>query len=870
MSLTADLIDQFVQATNDEKQEVSDGIAYGTVVKDGDATYVRLDGSTYDTPVTTTTNVKHDERVVVLIKNHTATITGNFSSPADSTSSLMTSIDSFDMAVGKKLSLEELTANSAFIKFLLSDEIVAEDIIAANAKIDEIEADKLTVEDLKAVYGNFEALDAYFAKLGVAEIDKATIKDLNATSGHFRDLHVDYGEFERITVTKGTFDDIVTDTIEAQIINGTALDVKYANVEFGNIGEAAVEKIFSESGIINDLIVSEGKITGELVGVTIKGDLIEANTLRADKLVVLGSDGKYYKLNTDFTAVPGVEPVEDDKIHGSSLVANSITAEKIRVDDLVAFGATIGGFKMTANSLYSDVKSAVNNDTRGIYMDTDGQFAVGDANGFLKFYKAPDGTYKLAIRGELILSGSGKSVEEEVGKAVIGVDIKYALSDSPTVAPTDGWSGSITAEKVDAKYVWQRTTTTYANGKTNVSVVCIQGATGKDGTGVESITTEYCVTSSKDASPNGYKNGEYGLAVIQNDDGTQTLAITDAAGSYDISLLQGANGSKILSIANAEDGGSYDISLIEGETGAKILSVENAAGESQDYNISLLQGDNGAKILSIVTAAGGFDIVVTDNNDGTQTLEISDAEGWSEEPPVWSPGKYVWTRHKIVYKNPTSIVYTTPVCDSSWEAVNELEGDMNESIANVKNDTESDLNEASEKILAHLNKSLSEDAARITALNGRIEFIEDRLHRIVTDENGTTLFEQTGDGYAFSFYDTEGKLLDLDENMADALEYRGHIHFKDGDGDPYILIQASKNADDCDIRLKLDNSKMCFLNRFEEEIGAITADTEGRLGIAVDNETVTGELRQSNQNEEHGEFVWQVRPNGNYGLSWKG
>lgn len=46
---------------------------------------------------------------------------------------------------------------------------------------------------------------------------------------------------------------------------------------------------------------------------------------------------------------------------------------------------------------------------------------------------------------------------------------------------------------------------------------------------------------------------------------------------------------------------------------------------------------------------------------------------WVTTPPTWSTGKYMWTRSKRVYKNPTSTEYTTPVCDSSWEVVNEIE-----------------------------------------------------------------------------------------------------------------------------------------------------------------------------------------------------
>lgn len=56
------------------------------------------------------------------------------------------------------------------------------------------------------------------------------------------------------------------------------------------------------------------------------------------------------------------------------------------------------------------------------------------------------------------------------------------------------------------------------------------------------------------------------------------------------------------------------------------------------------------------------------NSKTTQT-----GGSWTTKQPTWSPGKYLWTRQKITYKNPTATAYTTPTCDSSWEAVNEVE-----------------------------------------------------------------------------------------------------------------------------------------------------------------------------------------------------
>lgn len=83
MPLSSDLISQFVKATNDTvKREKETVLAYGTTVGLGDNIYVRLDGSDLLTPITSTVNVRPDERVTVMIKNHTATVTGNLTSPS--------------------------------------------------------------------------------------------------------------------------------------------------------------------------------------------------------------------------------------------------------------------------------------------------------------------------------------------------------------------------------------------------------------------------------------------------------------------------------------------------------------------------------------------------------------------------------------------------------------------------------------------------------------------------------------------------------------------------------------------------------------------------------------------------------------------
>ena len=89
MDLSNDLISQFVKITNDNtKKTASEVTVYGTVVESNGVNYVKIDGSDLLTPVETTTDMVDGERVTVMIKNHSATVTGNISSPAASSATV--------------------------------------------------------------------------------------------------------------------------------------------------------------------------------------------------------------------------------------------------------------------------------------------------------------------------------------------------------------------------------------------------------------------------------------------------------------------------------------------------------------------------------------------------------------------------------------------------------------------------------------------------------------------------------------------------------------------------------------------------------------------------------------------------------------
>lgn len=419
MGLSNDLLLQFAKASTQKKQASKESTVYGTMVTYNDTQYVQLDGSDLLTPASSTTNAKDGDRVTVLIKDHSAVVTGNLSSPSATDKEVKevgSKISEFEIVIADKVSADELEVERGRI-----DELVAEDVLiknslaASEALIDELTAKNVEITGkLDAAEADIDNLTTTKLDASVADLTYATIESLAATDANIYNLNATYGEFVDLTTDKFDAIDAEIKNLDVGGLTAEEAELMFANIEFTNIGDAAIENLFVKSGIIKDLIMSDGIVTGELTGVRINGDLITAGTLVADKLVIQGEDGLYYRLNTDGVSIEE-EQNAYNSLNGSIILADSITASKIHVDDLFAFDATIGGFKITENSIYSGVKDSVDNTTRGSYLDSDGQFAIGDSNNYIKYYRDTNGNYRLAISAaDLIFSANNKSLEQTI------------------------------------------------------------------------------------------------------------------------------------------------------------------------------------------------------------------------------------------------------------------------------------------------------------------------------------------------------------------------------------------------------------------------------------------------------------------------
>ena len=377
MSLDKKVIKDFVAAVNKKEETKTPTILTGTVHREGGTVSVKIDGSESLTPVSTVINVEDGERVTLTIENHKAMITGNLSSPAART--------------------KEVEG----LKKVVTDKVDTAQLKAIKAEVGEISGD-------------------------VANFKETTTEKLTAQDAKIKKIDGDVASFKETTTEKFKANEASIEDLKTGKLSAKDADLKYANIDFSNIGKTTMEYFYAQSGLIKDVTIGDATITGELVGVTISGNLIKGNTIVAEKLVIKGSDGLYYKLNTDGMTVEK-EQTDYNSLNGQVIRAKSITATKIDVEDLVAFGATIGGFKIGQDSIYSGVKESVGNTTRGIYMDNDGQFVFGDASQYVKFYRVSEGKYKLAIAVEDLFIGS-KSVAESIE------DVKKTADNAASVA----------------------------------------------------------------------------------------------------------------------------------------------------------------------------------------------------------------------------------------------------------------------------------------------------------------------------------------------------------------------------------------------------------------------------------------------------
>ena len=641
MSLDKKVIKDFVAAVNKKEETKTPTILTGTVHREGGTVSVKIDGSESLTPVSTVINVEDGERVTVIIENHKAMITGNLSSPA----ARGNEVEDLKVIVGDKVSTAELEAITAKVGEIDGD--------VANFK-------ETTTEKLTAQEANIKKIDG-----DVANFKETTTAKLNANSAAIGNLDSTFANFKDATAEKFKANEASIEELKTGKLSAKDADLKYANIDFSNIGKTAMEYFYAQSGLVKDVKIGDATITGELVGVTISGDLLKGNTVVADKLVIKGSDGLYYKLNTDGMSVEK-EQTDYNSLNGQVIRAKSITATKIDVEDLVAFGATIGGFKIGRNSIYSGVKESVGNTTRGIYMDNDGQFVFGDANQYVKFYKISEGKYKLAIAVEDLFIGSA-NVADAISDAKNTADNAASVASSAKSTAESASSAASTANSTanaakstaegasktasDAASTASAANQTAANAKSTADQAKSEADTAN--TNIIAITkrvteAETSISKNKDEIALRAKKTEVTEAI--NNSKTETDASIKVLSDKIASTVETTDnlGERMSKVE--QDSGSWSVTL---ETANAAKSAADNASQTASSAKSAADKANENASSAVSTAQNTVKSTTEQFYKSTSPTSLSGGS-WSNSQPTWENGKYIWKRTYVVKNNGTT------------------------------------------------------------------------------------------------------------------------------------------------------------------------------------------------------------------------
>jgi len=214
------------------------------------------------------------------------------------------------------------------------------------------------------------------------------------------------------------------DNLEVGDLNAT-----YARIDLSNVGTEYVDNLFAKSGVFEKVTGEEG-ILYELTSVKFNGDLIKANTIVADSLVLTGLDGLYYRMNAEgghLTEEQLTDEVYQKYLDGTNIVANSVTADKMNVNKLSALTSNLGD--ITGGSININDKfmvdnfgnmRAMNGEFNGVINATSGEMNniyIGDENNnFLINKNGINGVNYIKVESEK--SGNKSTLAESRGKYI--------------------------------------------------------------------------------------------------------------------------------------------------------------------------------------------------------------------------------------------------------------------------------------------------------------------------------------------------------------------------------------------------------------------------------------------------------------------
>ena len=397
MALSEDLVAQFVDVTKENDKKSKESITYGTIKEKDGKTYVLLDGATeeYLTPVYTTTNVQVDERVTVMIKNHTATVTGNMSSPAARTAE----VEELDAIIANTVDTVELKADRAEIGTLIAEDATIKNLQAENAEIKNLKADKAEIEELYAKKATVEELYA----------TKATVEELYATKAEIGDLTADVAKI---------------DTLMFGSASGNTIQTEFSNSVVAQLGDAQIKDAMIQE-------VSAGKITaGNIVTNHVNVMSEDGSLVIADETIQISDDNRVrVQIGKDATNDYSINiwDANGNLMFSEGGITDSAIKKAIIRNDMVSDNANISAGKLDINSLFEEINGSTNTlKSSKIFFDDKGQTldvafkAITDTTDGLSETISSQGTQLEVVQGKIADKIWEQDIKTELDNVKIG------------------------------------------------------------------------------------------------------------------------------------------------------------------------------------------------------------------------------------------------------------------------------------------------------------------------------------------------------------------------------------------------------------------------------------------------------------------
>jgi hypothetical protein len=530
-----------------------------------------------------------------------------------------------------KLKVVELEAQKVKADLGEFKDLTTNNFTAVNAKID-----NLNVGDLSAVNATIKNLQSDLAHIGVLIGNSATIKDIQnllLTS-------------KNTTIENALIKDAMIDTVSANKINTGTINTNNVSIQSDDgsmLLQGNLQQFKDKAGNVRIQIGKDAKgdFTFTLYGADGKGQLINQNGIQSSDAI---KDGLIVNAKVADNA-----NISAGKLDIASLFSTmnesgyTLKSSKIKFDDknqtLDVLFNSLSTKVDTANGDMSKLQTQVTTNTTNI----------GVANGKIETLIADttieeDGTtttLKNAFNSVKDTVDKHEQTISSMGSTLNSVSIEYYVSTSAVALQGGSWS-TTTPQWQEGKYIWQRINYGKVNGTTTYSTpVCIQGAKGEDGTGVNILDKYSSLEALKQAHPTGNPgdcytvNGTLYTWSTSKNDWVDCGNIKGEKGDQGIQGIQGPQGEQGPQGPQGEQGGKGD----PGNPGEKGQSLVNST--PQWY-----------KSTSSTTQTGGE---------------------WTGTMPVAEKGYWYWLRFKLDFENPTETKYTAPTMEQVYTKTTSLE-----------------------------------------------------------------------------------------------------------------------------------------------------------------------------------------------------